>query len=81
MQLIQNKLPAKKSLPAILGILILLLGAIALLWSGRAGSNQATSAMLAQIYFEGEYRIEDDPWQPITEAWFLWSGSTHPEPG
>ena len=68
MQLIKSKLQTNKSLLAILGILILLFGAIALLWSGRAGSNQAISAMIAQIYFDGEYRIAGGPWQKIVSG-------------
>lgn len=65
MQLTKRKLPINKSLLAVIGILILLFGAIALLWSGRVRSNQAMSAMLAEIYFDGEYRIGDGPWQKI----------------
>lgn len=65
MQLIKRKLPMNKSLMAAIGILILLFGAVALLWSGRVRSNQATSAMTAKVYFDGEYRIADGPWQTI----------------
>ena len=65
MQPMKSKLPISKSLLVTGGVLILLFSAVALLWSGRARSNQATSAMLAQIYFDGEYRIADGPWQKI----------------
>ena len=68
MQLIKSKLQANKSLLAGLGILILLFGAVALLWSGRASSNQAMSAMIAKIYFDGEYRIADGSWQKIVSG-------------
>lgn len=68
MQLIKRKLPVNKSILTIFSILILLLGAAALLWSGRANSNQAMSAMLAKVYFDGEYRIADGPWQKITSG-------------
>ena len=68
MQLINSKLQAKKSLLPVLGILILLFGAVALLWSGRANSNQAMSAMVAKVYFDGEYRIADGPWQKIASG-------------
>ena len=68
MQLIKRKLQVNKSLPVILGILILLFGAVALLWSGKAGSNQAMSAMIAKVYFDGEYRIADGSWQKIVSG-------------
>lgn len=68
MQLIKSKLRINKSLLATLGILILLFGSVALLWSGKAGSNQAMSAMIAKVYFEGEYRIADGPWQKIVNG-------------
>ena len=68
MQLIKRKFPVNKSLLAIIGILILLFGAVALLWSGKAGSNQAMSAMLAKVYFDGEYRIADGAWQKIVSG-------------
>ena len=57
-----------KSILTVIGILILLFGAVALLWSGRANSNQATSAMIAQIYFDGEYRIADGSWKKIVSG-------------
>ena len=68
MQLINSKLQANKSLLAVICILILLLGAVTLLWSGRATSNQAISAMVAKVYFDGEYRIADGPWQKIVSG-------------
>ena len=68
MQLIRSKLQVNKSLPAVLGILILLFGAVALLWSGKAGSNQAINAMVAKVYFDGEYRIADGSWQKIVKG-------------
>ena len=51
-----------------IGILILLLGAAALLLFGQANSNQAISAIPAQVYFDGEYRIADGPWQKIVSG-------------
>ena len=68
MQLIKRKLACNKSILSVLCILILLFGAVALLWSGRSRSNQAVSAMIAQIYFDGEYRIADGPWQKIVSG-------------
>ena len=49
----------------IAGILAVLLLAVTLLWHGNANSYQATDAIVAQVYFDGEYRIADGPWQKI----------------
>lgn len=65
MQAIRAKLQTYKAPLSALVILILLLCAGALLWSGKVNSNQALSAMVAQVYFEGEYRIADGSWQKI----------------
>ena len=51
----------------IAGVLLLLLSAVALLWHGNANSNQAIPALLAQVYFDGEYRIADGEWQKIVK--------------
>lgn len=52
----------------IFGILLILFAAIVLLWRGNATSNQAIPALVAQVYFDGEYRIADGPWQQIVEG-------------
>ena len=52
----------------IAGILLLLLLALLLLWFNSANSNQAVSAMAAQVRFYGEYRIGDGPFQLIEEG-------------
>ena len=52
----------------IIGVLITLLLAAVLLWYGNATSNQAQLALVAQVYFEGEYRVADGPWQEIREG-------------
>ena len=49
----------------IIGVVCILLLAALLLWYGNATSNQATGALMAQVYFDGDYRIENGPWQPI----------------
>ena len=54
-------------LPVIGTMFILLLG-LMLLWHGNATSNQAVPALVAQVYFDGEYRISDGPWQQIVEG-------------
>ena len=50
------------------GILVLILLAALLLWFTDTNSTQALSAMVAQVRFEGEYRIGDSPWQEIEEG-------------
>ena len=50
------------------GILLLFLIAVLLLWTGNARSNQAVAAIPAQVKFQGEYRIADGQWKPITEG-------------
>ena len=45
--------------------LLLVLLALFLLWYGNINSNQAIAALVAQVYFEGEYRIEDGSAQKI----------------
>ena len=50
------------------GILVLILLAALLLWFTNTNSTQALSAMVAQVRFEGEYRIGDSPWQEIQEG-------------
>ena len=51
-----------------IGIVFILLLVVLLLWHGKANSNQAQNALLAQVYFEGEYRIADGSWQQIVEG-------------
>lgn len=50
------------------GIMLLIFLALLLLWFNSANSNQAFSALLAQVRFYGEYRIGDGPWQEIEEG-------------
>ena len=52
----------------IAGILLLLLSAVVLLWYGNANSMQAIPALVAQVYFDGEYRIADGEWQKIEKG-------------
>ena len=52
----------------IAGVLLLLLAAVMLLWYGNSNSNQAVSAISAQVYFDGEYRIADGAWQKIEKG-------------
>ena len=52
----------------IAGVLLLLLAAVILLLHGNANSMQAMPALVAQVYFDGEYRIADGEWQKIVEG-------------
>ena len=52
----------------IASILLLLLSAVFLLWHGNATSNQAMPALVAGLYFDGEYRIADGQWQKIVKG-------------
>ena len=52
----------------IAGVSLLLLLAMCLLWYGNANSMQAQQALVAQVYFDGEYRIEGGEWQEIEAA-------------
>ena len=52
----------------VIGVVLILLLACLLLWHGEANSNQAINAMVAQVYFDGAYRIADGPWQEIVEG-------------
>ena len=52
----------------IAGILLLLLSAVVLLWYGNANSMQAGQALVAGVYFDGEYRIADGEWQKIVKG-------------
>ena len=58
----------KHSQLQVIGAMVILLLALVLLWHGNATSNQAMPALVAQVYFDGEYRIADGPWQPIVEG-------------
>ena len=65
MQLIKDKLQQRKTLLVVVGILILIFAAVSLLWHSNVTSSQAIPALVVQVYFDGEYRIGDGPWQKI----------------
>ena len=52
----------------IVGIFAVLFLAAVLLWYGNANSMQAMPAMVAGVYFDGEYRIADGQWQKIEKG-------------
>ena len=58
----------KKIYFPIAGVLFLILLAVFLLWFNNNTSLQATPALIAQVYFDGEYRIEEGEWQKIVEG-------------
>ena len=64
----KSKNKFKHSYLQIIGAVLIILLALFLLWYGNATSYQAMPAMIAQVYFDGEYRIADGPWQEITEG-------------
>lgn len=68
MQIQKNKCIKNKLFLGIFGVLLLFLSAVALLWHANATSNQAANALSAQVYFDGEYRIADGPWQKIVSG-------------
>ena len=57
-----------KTALTISGVIVLLLSAIILLWHSNANSLQAASALVAQVYFDGEYRIGEGEWQKIEKG-------------
>ena len=50
------------------GIALLILLALLLLWFNKTHSSQAMNALVAQVRFQGEYRIGDGQWQEIVEG-------------
>ena len=52
----------------IVGALLLFFAAIVLLGHSNATSNQAAPALVAQVYFDGEYRIADGEWHKIVKG-------------
>ena len=52
----------------IAGILLLLVLAILQLWFNNVNNNQASRPIVAQVRFEGDYRVGDGQWQPIVDG-------------
>ncbi len=65
---LKNRFIFKHSYLQAIGAIVILLLALLLLWHGNATSNQAIPALVAQVYFDGEYRIADGPWQEIVKG-------------
>ena len=51
-----------------IGIALILCLVGLLLWHGNVNSYQAASTIMAQVRFQGEYRISDGPWQKIVDG-------------
>ena len=65
----KNKLRAfNKTRLQVVGILLLLFLAVFLLWFYNNTSTQAVPALIAQVYFDGEYKVADGDWHKITEG-------------
>ena len=50
------------------GVLLLVLLAASLLWFNESTSVQAQSTLRIEVFFEGEYRIADGPWETYVEG-------------
>jgi hypothetical protein len=50
------------------GVTLLILLAIFMLWFNNKASTQAAPALIAQVYFDGEYQIGDGEWHPIVKG-------------
>ena len=66
----QNQTPriSRTSYFSVAGILVLITLSVLLMCFNSRNSNQALSALVAQVRFYGEYRIGDRPWQEIVEG-------------
>ena len=58
----------KKAHLCVVGVILLILLAAGLLWSKNSASLQSDSAFIAQVYFDGEYRVADGEWQKLVEG-------------
>ena len=58
----------KTSYLQVAGVMVLILLAALLLWFNNTNNTQALSAIVAQVRFEGEYRVGDGQWREITEG-------------
>ena len=69
MSFLKNKLQKiQKSHLQLCGVLLLIALAVCLLWFGNITSTQAVPALVAQVYFDGEYSIDGGEWHPIVDG-------------
>ena len=47
-------------------VLALIVLAVFLLWFNTSNSLQAAPALIAQVYFDGEYKVDGGEWKEIT---------------
>ena len=60
---------ARKKIPfAIIGIILVFAIMLLLLWDNVANSLQARPAIFPDIYFEGQYKIEDGEWNTVIKG-------------
>ena len=65
----KNKVKKIKKLHLqILAVVLLILLAVSLVVVNNIRSVQAQSAMVAQVYFEGEYSVDGGPWKQIVKG-------------
>ncbi len=65
---LKSKFTFKHAYLQAIGAMLIIALALLLLWHGNKTSNQAIPAMVAQVYFDGEYRVADGRWQEIEEG-------------
>ena len=63
-----GSLTFKKTYLPVVGVLLLIFLAVFFLWFNNFTSTQAIPALIAQVYFDGEYRIADGEWQKIVKG-------------
>ncbi len=69
MQNRKNKFPFfNRPTLQIIGICAIFVIAALLLWHGNATSSQAAEPLVAQVRFDGEYRVADGEWKPIVQG-------------
>ena len=65
---LKNKISTLKKIPFwVVGVVFLLLLAVFLLFFYNNTSTQAVPALVAQVYFDGEYQIGDGEWHKIVK--------------
>ena len=68
MKLVNKFRGIEKKYLQVAGVLFMLLLAVFSLWFGNITSMQAGSTLRIELYFKGEYRINDGPWQTYVEG-------------
>ena len=58
----------KKTHVLVAAVVLLIVLAACLLWFNHSTSMQSEASMVAQVYFDGDYRIAEGEWQPIIKG-------------